>query len=212
MRRGSRIRLTTSIFALSTIVVLGLVACTGDNGGTGGVDSNDSDAPGLTTHSHSAAFEAALREATTDFERAILEDGVITAEEYLEAKNRQIECIRGFGLSAELEDVGAGMYQIQVSGSGDADLVDAAMDDCAKGTVLVIEPLYVSTLTNPEDRDLYELLAECLVAVGFVEEPFTAADYLREQEVPGYIGRIMDDPEASKCQVNPSYHLGSGSQ
>lgn len=159
---------------------------------------------------YEAEFERAREEATTDFERDVLEDNVITRDEYMEAKNRHIECIQAFGLTAELRDTGAGVFQLDVSGAKDENLMFEAVESCNSGTILVIEPLYIGILQNPDRRNLDDLTAECLVAVGIVDAPFTGRDYADESETPGFSSRIMDDSEGAKCLQNPSYHTGSG--
>ncbi len=155
-------------------------------------------------------FDLALQQATTDLERKILEDYVITRDEYLEVKNLTIACIRSYGLIAELQDTGLGMFQMMVGGSWDEELVDEAVENCESKGFIAIESLYVATLTNPQNRNLDDLKAECLVAVGFVTAPFTGADYRAASSDAGFTAQLMDDAEGAKCEQNPGYHHLSG--
>lgn len=159
---------------------------------------------------YEAEFDLAMEQATTGLERRILADYVITREEYLEIKNVAIGCIRSHGLTAELQDMESGVFQMAVGGSWDEDLVHETMQACETPGFSAIEALYVDLVTNPGRRDLDDLAAGCLVAVGFVDEPFTGRDYARESHSPGFTSRAMDDPEGAKCVQNPSYRTGSG--
>ncbi|QTV79158.1 hypothetical protein [Microbacterium sp. NIBRBAC000506063] len=161
---------------------------------------------------YEAEFEQARQEATTDLEHKILEDDVITRDEYLEAKNLVIECIRSNGLTAELMDMGSGIFQMAVGGSWDEDLVHETMLACESSGFAAIEGLYSDMIQNPEKRNLDDLAAECLLAVGLVDEPFTGRDYERESNTSGFMTRVMGDPEGAKCMQDPSYHTGSGTR
>lgn len=81
---------------------------------------------------------------------------------------------------------------------------------CESPGFATIEGLYADMIQNPEKRNLDDLTAECLIAVGLVDEPFSGRDYERESNTSPFMTRVMDDPEGSKCMQNPSYHTGSG--
>jgi len=160
---------------------------------------------------YEAEFDLAMEAADTDLEKQVLEDYVITRDEYLEIKNVSVECMRSYGLTVELQDTGAGLFQMAVGGSWDDDFVNETMLTCETDGFRAIETLYTDIIQNPDRRDLNGLTAECLVAVGVVDSPFTGSDYERESASAGFSTRIIDDPEGAKCLQNPSYHTQNGS-
>lgn len=159
---------------------------------------------------YAAEFATAKNQATTDFERKILDDDVITRAEFLEAKSLYYRCLRSYGLVVTPNDPQSDLGGFSVGGTWDESVVNTALAECPAGTIDVIEPLYASMVKNPEKRHLNDLLAECLVAVGVVEPPFTGKDYARESQHSEFNLRVMDDPDGAKCEENPNYHNVAG--
>lgn len=134
-----------------------------------------SDGPGSDEVSpYSAEFENAFANATSDFERGVLEDGEITSAEYEEAMDNYLACMHDLGVDVTLQASGE-MYQYETSTVEEFDLHDA---DCRRGTVAWIEPLYDGTINNPGnvEVDRAAFAAECLVEAGLAPEGYSAEE------------------------------------
>ncbi len=174
--------------------------------------------PAPATNPYAEDFRQAKEFATSDFERAVLEDGEITRAEYEEAMQRYVSCIRDGGGNVELKDQ-SGYYVYQVS--GDIDAYDRMSDGCARGTTALIEPLYVDVLMNPDKLDPDEALARCFVAAGLVKAPFGAQDLRDLMTAAGADGdssgtpvdpaaqELVNSEKSIKCMENPS-SMGKG--
>lgn len=170
-------------------------------------------------------FEQARSEATSQFELDVLADDVVTRAEYEEAMQRYVSCIEDMGSGVTLEESG-GYYTYMIT--GDAARYDAISDDCSRGTNEWIEALFVETLMNPDNRDYFEIIAECLVETGIVDPPFGKDELLQLEESAGQVSQgqggtpdntpvdpqaeaILSSDGAAACYSNPSYYLSDGS-
>jgi hypothetical protein len=189
------------VISISTFVV-SLAGCTQVPVGSPIPDKEDP------SNAYSTEYQAALAAATSDFELKVLEDGEVSGAEYEEAMNLYFECLESRGLTVTPQRLGSGLYAFEVTGLWNEAEVNAAIGECAEGTSEVIEPLYSMVSKNPRNRDVYELTAECLVAVGFVDAPFTAADFKREFDTSEFAIRVMDDASGARCIENPNHHNG----
>lgn len=145
-----------------------------------------------------ARFEEARTQATTDFERDILEDGEITRAEYDEAVNRFIECMEAQSIKISAVEQ-SGYYVFSTTSASSA--YEAADPQCRPGTIDVIEALYVDMTMNPENRPYNEVMRECLIARGLVDEDFTTKD-LNDEMSRG--GELTTTEEFTTCLENPS--------
>jgi hypothetical protein len=151
---------------------------------------------------YAAEFAAGLERATSDFEREVLSDLEITRAEYEEAVSRYVECAAEQGLSVAPVPQG-GYYTFSFRPTSDSDRI---MDECRPGTIDVIEPIYVSTVRNPNNENLEDLQAACLVRKGLAPAGFTGEDYHEamfggpEPDFPF----DTEDPRFRECLTNPS--------
>lgn len=204
--RRFRMKFRQQIFVcVATTVISGVVIGCSDQGVTSGPYAED--------------FRQAKDLATSDFERAVLKDGKVSRSEYEEAMQRFVSCVRDGGGSVELSDQ-SGYYIYNVV--GDTDLYDEISDGCSQGSTVLIEPLYVDTLTNPDKIDSDEAIARCYVAAGLVRAPFSAQDLrdlMAAAGVESFSGApadssstpidpaaqaIMDSEESMNCMANPN--------
>lgn len=177
-------------------------------GGTGGCSG-----PASTDDPYAEDLRQAKEFATSDFERAVLEDGKVTRSEYEEAVQRYVSCIRDGGGSVEPVDQ-SGYYVYEIS--GDIDHYDAISDGCSMGTNNLIEPLYVDILRNPEKLDPDEAVARCYVAAGLVKAPFNAQDLRDLMTAAGADANssgtpidpaaqeLVNSEKSTECMENPS--------
>lgn len=147
----------------------------------------------------------AQRSASTDFERDVLADGSITRDEYQEASQRYVDCMRTAGYDTRAVDpIGAGLFQYQTSVPiGEPDLDDDVSDRCHRGSLDLIEPLYGSLLTNPNREDFDVLVFGCLQRNGFASENLTVSEFKQRysgKEKPPW---NLDDGRVLLCYANP---------
>lgn len=129
-------------------------------------------------HPWATEIEAAQKRATSQFEKDVLSDGMVTASEKDEAHQRWVTCMvdRGNKAAIELDDAGNEVYVTEASVE-DSDQTNTDNVLCADGTVKIIPRLYKAMQKNPNNRDVNELYAECLVRHGLVQPPFTGSDF-----------------------------------
>lgn len=156
-------------------------------------------------------FAQAQRAASSDFERAVLADSTITADEYNEATDRFVECVQLNGLPAFAADDphNAGLWSYALPSSSEAaaaqdqDAFFRISDLCAPGTNGLIEPLYVDLTTNPAKQDESTVRAQCLNRAGLVGPDYSAAEYNADQADDTF--PFSSEAEAAvRCFINPS--------
>lgn len=168
------------------------------------------------------------QQASSDLERAILEDNVIERGEYEAAVAEYISCQTAEGVDVTPIQGANSLYTYKyvVDGNDEtgkfspelADSRQAAVDkiseQCSLGTVYLIEPVYGGMVSNPNNDDIYELTASCLVRHGVVPAPFSGDDFrewlasLPENGgAPAASGKSWDidveTPDFSGCQADP---------
>jgi hypothetical protein len=155
-----------------------------------------------------ADIKGAAKNASNDWERGVLSDGVITRAEYEEAVQRFVACGKDHGTTIIPEDH-YGLYTYAIPG-GDPDDVSGT---CSKGTTSNVEAFYGESLTNPHRRDWAELVTECLVRTGVAPHGFSTDDYRLAQATAQQRGGDgthvfpfdVDDERFNQCNYNPSY-------
>lgn len=156
----------------------------------------------------SAEIDAAKNRATSQFEKEVLSDGIVTHAEKEESLQRWISCMtdRGHTATVELDDNGneVTVTTASIEGSGQ---VNADSAQCAEGTIRIIPGLYEAMQQNPENRDFNELYAECLLRHGVVEAPFSGKDFSdalkNSQAGQGTPSLNFEDPVLRKCLSAP---------
>lgn len=154
-----------------------------------------------------ADVAAAKNRASSDFERAVLGDGVITREEYAEAAQRFVDCMRSAGYqTVAVDDLGSGVFQYRTTQDPGAEEISQTIQDgCSAGTRDVIEPLYTAMLVNPTRSDINELVLKCLQRKGLAPEGMTvtefAAIYWDDNAVTPW---DKADDRVTLCTINPS--------
>lgn len=160
-------------------------------------------------HPYAAELEHAQKNAESDFEKAVFSDGEVTRDEYLEALERYVQCIKEKGSHVELEDRG-GVFIYVVS--GDTTYFDSVSNECSAGTTDLIEPIYVTELGDPHKKGNDTVTAECFVRADLVDAPFTGDDLnaLLDLDSQGKAtdpisSAIISDPDFGNCLTNPGY-------
>lgn len=186
-----------SVGVLSIVTLIALTGCSGGN-------DDVADGP------YAERIRNAIAESTSDFEREVLEDGVVTRAEYEEAIRLFTTCTEDAGYSVDLIDQGGYYAYSQTSVPGATE----AFDSCAQGTTFHIEGIYYSSVANPDNRDWDEITLECLKREGLAPSTLTITQYLEALTKAGSSGVSadlpfsLDDPIYDSCVANPT--LGTG--
>lgn len=139
----------------------------------------------------------------SDFETAVLEDGAVSQSEYDEAFASWRNCAEGRGLTVTSERDEFGMYRLATTRPRDQATDDRLeqdrmiSDECARGTLMVIDAVYRDQTLNPKSRDWNDGVVDCLREQGLVE-----ADYTREKLLSGS-PPLSEQALASACLENP---------
>jgi hypothetical protein len=155
----------------------------------------------------------------------------VTPAEFLDAQQRVLSCIRQSGISAsyDTDEYGQTNLTFPEGLSGAQEVAEVA---CERSWMGSIQELYNETTFNPHKEDWNGLIAACLVRKGLAPSGFGAQDYRELTEkagtqvdsstttpgpngitsvtmapkpaatLPG--GATMADPEAIRCEINPS--------
>jgi hypothetical protein len=125
---------------------------------------------------YSAEIDKARNDATSEFERAALEDGIITKTEYDEAFTRFQNCVTDKGGELELIEE-YGLYTTAVS--SDIDTYDNEIEPaCSPGTINILPMLYYDLTRNPNKVSQEDLIAKCFVNNNIVDPPFSGEDFV----------------------------------
>lgn len=183
---------------------------------------------------YAAEFAEALAETDSDYVRAILEDGEITAAEIKDAQGQVESCLAKAGIYGVYESNGFGVEGLTTTG----ELSNSqwqAMGDCQEHWIGGADYIYDNQVVNPNNEDFDSLVAQCFVHNDLVPLGFTGKDYaeltninsadvtfspedydkirhdveIDYQEVflPG--GVSLDSYEAGVCAANPSRQYNS---
>lgn len=205
-----------ALAALTAAVALTLSGCSASDPDAGTessdngkpvVSSTGIDAPtGEATNggSYAAMFDQARQEATSDFERQVLDDNQITRVEYDEAVQHFVKCFTDKGINVKAEDQD-GFYRFSTTTDDDARFQQEE-GTCAEGTVALIEPLYIQTQQNPNNQDMSQLTADCLVNTGLADPSFDGEKFeeLMSQGQNAKWPFDTEDPRFPQCINNPT--------
>ena len=191
------------------ILVAGALVALGVSGCTAGT-------PEMLDGPWTEEFEEALEFATSDFERDVLADGVITGEEYIEAHGLWLECMLGEyppsgPIAVKLDVNKHGLIGFSVSTTDRSELakVEGASARCEQGTTASIAWLYNSIVTNPDNLSMEQQLLDCLaegdsLASGYSVERFTSDLHAYEAGDPDAMPVAPGSPEFVDCMLELS--------
>jgi len=191
----------------SCVIVLSLLVSLGS------CSANDSSS-GSQTGAYDAEFQAAYNASTNPVAKAAFQDGVITDAELAEVKGLMGSCLEASGVEVyELNPDGSGFVRPpQVEGE-DPDVVrqraDEIMQKCETETNWpLVGSLYTQTRLNPDNVDMYTLMAQCMVRMGLAPEGYTAEDYKADFESDAFnpYNENQDTPDGRKftaCNKDP---------
>ncbi|MDR1033298.1 MAG: hypothetical protein LBL41_00775 [Bifidobacteriaceae bacterium] len=156
-------KMTGVLVAFALVSVLLLSACS-----TG--ESTDASAS-----PYAEEFAGAREKATSDIQREILADDVITEAEIKEATSLFTDCLRSHDIRYS---IGADYGVAIESATEDTASTNKYQIECQDSTVgEYLQSLYADTKYNPTKVEENALYATCLVRRGIVPDDFTAEDF-----------------------------------
>ncbi|RXR25720.1 hypothetical protein DLJ96_11030 [Actinotalea fermentans ATCC 43279 = JCM 9966 = DSM 3133] len=152
---------------------------------------------------YAAEIEQARAVATTDLQRAVLEDGKVTDAEFSEIEQDVVRCVADRGYLLEITNGGYKLTMPDGEGfdsEADGEIGTATQDECFAERMGMVESLYHVMRQNPEREDMSTLLADCLVRGSVVDAPFSGQDYSETLADPPY---DTNDPLVVACYDDP---------
>ena len=184
------------------LLVISLVGCSGPSGDPEVRSSSrqlDYDAPAF-SGPWADLFRSAYSAASTDLQRIILADEKITDQENNEVRTAFVSCMAGFSIQVELQE------RDSIKSQAPAGMSDERYEEiskkCRAETSSQISGLYFQINRNPENKDEFAIMADCLSRSGLVEKGYSADDYqsaFSQQDFPF----DESDPRYRACGLDP---------
>lgn len=154
---------------------------------------------------YAADIQFAQENASSDFERQALADGVITEEEYDQAHLLWLECMEqqfpsGGAYAVGMTKLSNGAYEYTFgSPSGldygdQMDTFDLLFDACAQGTIAEIAWLYHDMTTNPDRLSPEEMMFRCFERKGAIAPGYTLDDY--KDDTYAFYNQLPQSPQS----------------
>lgn len=143
-------------------------------------------------------FQQSYGEATSDDERAALEDSDVSAQEYAFFQDRIIQCLAGLGVSGQFRSDGSLDYSKPRAVSPDA------IQRCNADNGIRIIALRDAITRNPTHLDESKIMLDCLQRTGAVGSGYTRADL--ENGVD--IDELGSTAEFAGCAADPLNYRG----
>ena len=186
---GTRITCIRIATALSVAAVVCLAGCAGpDNAG----HSSGSAAEGF-TGPWAELFQQTYDQATSAEERAALEDGEISAQEYAYFQDRIVNCLDDLGVTAHFQPDGTLAY------SNPDDVSQDKIAKCNADNGIRVLILKDTITRNPQHRDENQLIVECLQHYNLVGPDYTEQDLANGVDIK----EIGQTEEFARCVSDP---------
>ena len=195
-QRLGRVSLVSALLAVSLIGCSDAGSATKD---TGPRAQQDADMPAF-SGPWADLFRSAHSAATTDLQKTILADEKITDQENNEVRTAFVSCMAEFNIQVELQERDSIKSQAP-SGMTD-EKYEEISKDCRAKTSSQISGLYFQINRNPENKDEFAIMADCLSRSGLVEKGYSAKDYasgFSTQDFPF----DETDPRYRACGLDP---------
>ena len=164
----------------------------------------ESSTPTSTSSAYASRIRASLQYAPDELTTQILEEalktGTIEEKDVSALIDQQTQCLADAGFTdVSIDMTGAGSYNVppSISTTQEDDIVKECTGDW-QGADNVFS-LYNSMHANPQNKDVAQIIVECLVRNGLVDKDFTVNDY-KSLQADG--DKLMDWVDAF---VNPEH-------
>lgn len=148
-------------------------------------------------------FDDAIADAGP-YERAVLEDGVVTPQELEDARARKKQCMRDSGYIYEEHDDGTAEAKAAPGHRRDDDAgpVNSALAACSDRFGHSIDFLFNETRRNPLKEDEAKIMVACLRAAGVVDASYSERQWRRDNDTGDWPFSDFD-PAAVQCRLDP---------
>lgn len=136
-----------------------------------------------------------------DMQRAILKDGRVTEQEYVQLQDAFGKCVAAKGFT-EYEYDGDDHYSYRPPKGWSDEKIGKADEECVTATRGEVMGLYFTMRKNPQNEDRMELMASCLVKSKLAPKGYTGADYKRDFDRDTFPFDTKDD-RIKQCQRDP---------
>ena len=143
-------------------------------------------------------FDVTYEQATSEDERAALDDSEISAEEYAYFQDKIVGCLEGIGVNARFDGDGSLSYTKPKEVSTDA------VRDCNADNGIRVIALHDAILRNPTHRDESEIMLECLQRNDVVGSGYTIADLENGVDLE----ELSSDADFGGCAGDPLNYEG----
>jgi hypothetical protein len=158
----------------------------------------DASSSGRFTGPWAELFEVTYEQATSDDERAALDDSEISAEEYAYFQDRIIGCLDRIGVSGSFASDGSLSYTKPEDASEDA------IRDCNAENGIRVIGLRDAILRNPNHLDESEIMLECLQRNDVVGPAYTVADLENGVDIE----KLSAESDFAGCAADPLRYSG----
>ena len=144
-------------------------------------------------------------EDASAYERAVLEDGVVTAGELADAQRRKRECLRGGGYRWTIDEDGTSELvplRGRAAPASPSAPVPPVWAACSRRYDRSITFLHDVVRRNPEKRGEAEITVACLRKAGLVGKDYSERQWRKEDETGEYSFPGLD-PRAQQCRLDP---------
>lgn len=190
------------ISLITAFVAISLIGCSGgiDGGEIDGFKARQDAGTPAFSGPWADMFLSAYSKSTTELQKKILADGNITEQESSEVQAAFVSCMAGFNIKITLLE----------HDSSEARVPDGMTDDqykkiitgCQDETTGDITSLYYQITRNPDNKDEYAIMADCLSRSGLVEKGFSARNYESAFETQKF-PFDENDPRYMACGLDP---------
>ena len=187
---------------LALVLSLNLLSACSQSGGFSSDKVGPEDTP-IFEGTYAEEYRQAWTNSDEPFVREVIRDQKVTDQELAEAVKRLGDCFDSQGMEL-LEYEHDGAYSVdpgEISGERSNEL----MVECENSSgEAVLGRLRYSEQTNPENRDIDEIMHECLVRVGAVPASYSIEEYRHDN--PTYdFPFVVEDGSAlyDKCVAEP---------
>jgi hypothetical protein len=185
-----------------TILLILAVAAAGSL--TGCADTGDSH---LQANSNSDAawadeFASAMLVAS-EYERSVLEDGVITPAELADAQSKKRSCLEEAGYRWDIEEDGtSSLDPISDRAVPPAQMLNGVLQECSRRFDQNVTVLFDEVRRNPQHEDEARIMVSCLRDAGLVDESYAERDWRRDDDRGVYPFSTYDEAFVD-CRLDP---------
>ena len=153
----------------------------------------------------SAQVKDAASSSSSELERKILADGMITAAEAAEARSAFASCMSAYGMTVEWAgdsdafSVGVGTHYPNAE---ELATMGKRQAECSKSTPVTALSLYYQMRRNPQKQDEFTIIAACLVRKGVMPAGYSASDFARDRAMQPP-PKPFESDAAGRCMTSP---------